>query len=1158
MGHALTRLQRNESRAANMKCLIILTGLLVMQTASEAEPNPHIKSTKPLSGVQQRDTFTLPDGFEIKLFASEPEIQKPMNLAFDARGRLWVSGSLEYPYAVAEGKGRNTIKVLEDTDGDGRADKITTFVDGLNIPMGLYPYKDGVIAYSIPNIYHFRDTNGDGRADRRDILFGPLGSALDTHGMQNAFRRGFDGWLYINHGYANTSTLVGGDGNRITLNSGNTYRIRLDTSRVEQYSWGQVNPFGSCWLDSGNLVTTDCHSKPLTLLMRDGYYSSFGKPHDGLGYAPNLMEHQHGSTGLAGVAYSSGNSFPEPYQHNLYLGNVITNRIHRDTITYNGSSREAVEQSDFITSTDPWFRPVDVRYGPDGALYIADFYNRIIGHYEVPLDHPSRDRSRGRIWRVTYHGPTDHKYEAPRLDQANLQELIQTLGDPNLVCRMLAMDQLTDRIGVNSEVELRRALAKNQPTSLAHVGWTLLRIGRLQEADLRQILKHENPFVVIHGLKILAESQLISPELQKSVVAALAHESSQVRRAAAETAARRTDLPMLGSLLDLASSTADTDPFLQHQLKIAIRNQLRSPANNERLVMKELAPQAQTIIANIALAIPSEQAALMIISHLEAAGEIDHQLIAHTARYIPLDRLNDVVTIVRRSVQDDIRREAGLFDGVAISLQQRGIAELDLVSDWCADLATRLLASEDRDSEWNPVGPSNPWGLEMRTGSDGQARQFVSSLPGGEQETGVLRSRAFVLPERLKFDLCGHRGPPTQAASNENLVRLILANNGNVIRQAYPPRRDNATKIAWDLQDVVGQTARLEIVDGLTTDGFAWVAISQIEPQVLAVPEQRPRNNSELMIKGAQLAQQIKLGSAKTTLLQLAETHQDAAVQAAALDAILTLRGSRRGDYLLPLLSDRGIAPSIRSEIGQTLLSQQPTVELTRRLFRLLPLEQQSQMASSMSNNRTDSELLLQLVEQGIASRQLLQQDTLRQRIVSSGGEEVEARIASLLTGLPPVNEEKQQLLDTQVRSIQLQSGSASTGREAFKKHCASCHQIGGEGELIGPQLDGIGNRGLTRLVEDVLTPHRNVDAAFQSSVLILTDGRVLTGLFRRQEGKTLVFADAEGKEFMVSEDQIEERQRTRNSIMPDNFATSLDAETHRHLFSFLTSLQQE
>ena len=121
-----------------MKHLLILTGFLAIQASPEATPNPHIKSTKPLTGVQQRDTFTLPDGFEIELFASEPDIQKPMNLAFDARGRLWVSGSVEYPYASAEAKGRDTIKVLEDTNGDGRADKITTFVDGLNIPIATY------------------------------------------------------------------------------------------------------------------------------------------------------------------------------------------------------------------------------------------------------------------------------------------------------------------------------------------------------------------------------------------------------------------------------------------------------------------------------------------------------------------------------------------------------------------------------------------------------------------------------------------------------------------------------------------------------------------------------------------------------------------------------------------------------------------------------------------------------------------------------------------------------------------------------------------------------------------------------------------------------------------------------------------------------------
>ncbi len=119
------------------------------------------------------------------------------------------------------------------------------------------------------------------------LLYGPFGKPVDTHGMQNAFRRGLDGWLYVNHGFANQTTIRGQDGSEIHLQSGNTYRVRLDGSHVEQFTWGQVNPFGSAWTEAGDLITADCHSKPLTLLLRGGYYSSFGKPHDGLGYAPS-------------------------------------------------------------------------------------------------------------------------------------------------------------------------------------------------------------------------------------------------------------------------------------------------------------------------------------------------------------------------------------------------------------------------------------------------------------------------------------------------------------------------------------------------------------------------------------------------------------------------------------------------------------------------------------------------------------------------------------------------------------------------------------------------------------------------------------------------------------------------------------------------------
>ena len=127
-----------------------------------------MRTSDPLTPADATKTFTLPAGFRIQLFAAEPEINKPMNLAFDARGRLWVTSTLEYPYPAKPGtKGRDSVKVLEDTDGDGRADNITTFADGLNIPTGVYPYRDGAIVWSIPNIWFLRDTDGDGRADRR-------------------------------------------------------------------------------------------------------------------------------------------------------------------------------------------------------------------------------------------------------------------------------------------------------------------------------------------------------------------------------------------------------------------------------------------------------------------------------------------------------------------------------------------------------------------------------------------------------------------------------------------------------------------------------------------------------------------------------------------------------------------------------------------------------------------------------------------------------------------------------------------------------------------------------------------------------------------------------------------------------------------------------
>ncbi len=210
-----------------------------------------------------------------------------MNLAFDAKGRLWVSSSLEYPFAAAaDAVPRDTIRVLEDQNGDGKADVVTVFADKLNIPIGLIPYGDGVICFSIPNIWFLHDPDGDGKCDEREILYGPFDTTRDTHGMCNAFRRGDDGWIYACHGFNNQSDVAGKDGHRVKMSSGNTFRFRPDGSRIELYTQGQVNPFGLSIDRFGDIYSADCHTKPVTLLLPGGCYDSFGRPHDGLGYVP--------------------------------------------------------------------------------------------------------------------------------------------------------------------------------------------------------------------------------------------------------------------------------------------------------------------------------------------------------------------------------------------------------------------------------------------------------------------------------------------------------------------------------------------------------------------------------------------------------------------------------------------------------------------------------------------------------------------------------------------------------------------------------------------------------------------------------------------------------------------------------------------------------
>ncbi|MEX0818867.1 MAG: PVC-type heme-binding CxxCH protein, partial [Pirellulaceae bacterium] len=712
----------------------------------------HIRPTDPLTPEEQLTKFHLPEGFEIQLFASEPDIQKPMNMAFDGQGRLWVSGSVEYPFAAPVGEGRDTIRVLQDTSGDGQADKIETFADGLNIPMGLYPYRNGVVTYSIPNIWFLQDTDGDGECDQRQVLYGPLGDPADTHGMQNAFRRGFDGWLYVCHGFRNESTIRGADGSEIELQSGNTYRVRLDGSRVEQFSWGQVNPFGSTFLPTGDLVTADCHSKPLTMLLRGGYFSSFGKPHDGLGYVPSIMEHGHGSTAIAGAAYYDGAGFPEPYRGSLFVGNVMTSRVHRDSLAWHGSTLEAHEAEDFLTCDDPWFRPVDLQIGPDGALYIADFYNRIIGHYEVALDHAGRDRTRGRIWRVVYTGESSNAREGVAdLTRASTDELIEALGSSALQVRLLATDQLSDRVGDEAAAVLRDAAGNSpSPNRRLHALWGLHRLGQRDGSLLASSARDDAELVRVHALRLLGEAEQWSTPQTRLAISGLKDDAALVQRAAADALTQHADPSSIQPLLAALASTPPEDIHLTHALRIALKTQLRHATAFDTVANSDLDREQRVALTQVAIAVPTSAAAEFLLQAMESGLGETQQLrpqLTHVASHTPVASIDRVVSLVRGRTGNDLDFQIELIQLLQQQLVQRGVPHSPSLEAWGRELAEELLSPQENPAQaWSNISGQAAWGLETRHCEDGVREVlFLSSLPGGERATGVIRSASFEL-----------------------------------------------------------------------------------------------------------------------------------------------------------------------------------------------------------------------------------------------------------------------------------------------------------------------------------------------------------------------------------------------------------------------------
>ena len=660
----------------------------------EEEPDPiyseHIRTTSYQSPEDEKADFVLPPGFEITLFASEPDITKPINMAFDEKGRLWVSQSSEYPIKAGPGKGTDRISILEDSDGDGKADKITDFANDLNIPIGIQPVKGGAIGFSIPNLYRFYDTDGDDIADKREVILGPF-ETKDTHGMVNNLFRGLDGWIHASHGFSNVSTVAAKDGDSIKMTSGNTFRFTLDGQHAEKTSDGRINPFGSDLDKWGYHYSADCHTLPIYQIIRNGNYTQWGKMEPNMGHAPTMMDYGLNSTALSGLVYYTDTQFPDEYQNSFYSGDVVTCRISRSTISFNGSTPKATRKADFLVSKDPWFRPVDIKIGPDGAMYIADFYNSIIGHYEVPLDHPERDRNSGRIWKITYKG---QERTAINWSKANLEVLIEKMSDPVLQNRMMATDELVDRFNDSAIPELKKLIADEKTPNIqkVHGLWAIFRLDALDELSLEKALSDTDVLVRVHAQRILGEQQSLNDQKLEWVKMGLVDESAHVKRVAAETLIRQQSPSMLSPIMKAIHATDKKDSHLLYALKYALYQHAQNPQIAKQMATQNWSNQEKEVIALVFSDTRSKTAAEFLVNYLKNNSLPKEKYLPYLtsiARDLPALRMKEIVALAKETGEGipGFKKAMALNNGA----KQQGIDLAPSLKSWNRQLSIDLL-----------------------------------------------------------------------------------------------------------------------------------------------------------------------------------------------------------------------------------------------------------------------------------------------------------------------------------------------------------------------------------------------------------------------------------------------------------------------------------
>lgn len=1207
-----------------------------LRGAGEPPAPPH---ESPLSPEEQQATFSVPPGFKVELVAAEPDGGKFVALNFDHAGRMWTMTALEYPLdaneAGAEAKalfdrgGRDKVLVFDTPTAPGRQ-TARTFADGLVMPLGVLPYKNGAYVQYGREIRFYYDSNGDGKADGYTNVLTGFGIE-DSHLFPHQFTRAPGGWMWLAQGAFNYSKVATPAHQVTEFNKTKLARWRPDGSRFETIGWGPCNIWGLVLDRHGEAFIQEANDQgwPLMPFLEGGSYPLCGddvpKP-----YAPPFPktgEREMGGTGLSGLALSEGgDSFGGPWRDVFFVNNPITRKVQALRVHRGGTSESSGDFGngwklehlpDFVLSSDPWFRPVAMAFGPDGCLYVVDWYNKIISHNEVPRAHPERDKTRGRVWRIRQESQP-MRAQLPNLYKSSEAELLTHLGATNTWEVNAAWQEIVDRPAKSLATPLAKLMLDDaQPNDLRiRALWCLEALHKVELAQIGKLASSKHRSVRKEALRAARESLRSENPLPLKELLGLGKQYLGDR----DRLVRHEAIRLLGDLLDFSAKLPpESQSYLIAQV---MRGYIRIPdaavgkwptffhAFEQYLVRLALETHPALVrdwfAANLDTSVDlSDRHALggLVLGGTEGARRLAVAL-PKMARGPSAEELSLLASfpdepLARKALLSALTNAANLR---ALYERRGQITNQATLAPLLTDAIRALLARDPSEVNQSLL-------VQLATG-------FKLSSLESELVTAATRTNA-----PAEAQIAALRALRESGSTNLDVLRRFAASGHETVRReavvALAAAKSDAVVPAFlELWPSLPPTLRKTAVDRLASSAASAKQLVAALANGIIARDELDRYTLDKL--GAVLPNDLmvkklisEVGGLMRPVLRLNGGDGDYVDSELTLDGPFTVEcwtrldpGINNEDSLLggPGFDLNFYDSRFRVFVGGTandiaVATKPMTPEAWTHLavtrdgagvFRIF-LNGELDVTSIAKEPRTFEKLVpfrsnpaggtagefaefrvwktCRSADQIRSSANLAmeQATATRSALVFHGSEQTwgklhgGAKIEPTLDFPPLVNQAEAAMLDTKFagfRVLGTKAGDPASGQQVFTTTCAVCHTVKGAGGKIGPALDGAGAHGLEGLLRNVITPNAAMEAGYRRFRVETKDGDVIEGLLAGQDADSVTVRQPNTEDQRFLRANLKRAGFQRTSIMPEGLLEALQPAQVTDLLTYVLTLK--